>query len=137
MKGDGRLSARLRRQVERRAGGRCEYCKIPLRFDALPPAVDHVVARQHGGRTEMANLAFCCAHCNAHKGPNIAGIDPNTKRAVRIFSPRTDEWASHFRWNGAMLIGLTPEARATIVVLAINDPFKSAARQALMDEGTY
>lgn len=36
-----------------------------------------------------------------------------------------------------MLIGLTPEARATIVVLAINDPFKSAARQALMDEGTY
>jgi hypothetical protein len=49
--------------------------------------VDHVVARQHGGRTDLSNLALACMHCNRHKGPNIAGSDPRTGEIVRLFDP--------------------------------------------------
>jgi len=42
----------------------------------LPHQPDHIIARQHGGQTTADNLAFACIHCNRHKGPNIASIDP-------------------------------------------------------------
>jgi hypothetical protein len=40
-------------------------------------------------------------------------------------------------WNGALLVGRTPIGRATIEVLEINLPDRTALRQALMDEGVY
>jgi 5-methylcytosine-specific restriction endonuclease McrA len=59
--------------------------------------MDHIVARQHGGLTTLANLALACLHCNGHKGPNIAGIDPKRKRLTRLFNPRRHKWERHFR----------------------------------------
>ena len=45
------------------------------------------------------------------------------KRQARpTFNPRQKKWARHFRWDGAYLVGITAIGRATIVVLAINDP---------------
>lgn len=38
--------------------------------------VDHIIPRQHGGLTQLDNLALACLHCNRHKGPNLAGLDP-------------------------------------------------------------
>jgi 5-methylcytosine-specific restriction endonuclease McrA len=32
---------------------------------------DQVIAAQHGGQTELANLAFACFQCNRLKGPPI------------------------------------------------------------------
>ncbi len=131
------MNPHLRAQVRRRARGRCEYCRTPFRYDSIPPEIDHVIAEQHGGRSVLANLAVACAHCNSHKGPNIASIEPVSGQLVRLFNPRTDHWSDHFRWNGPLLIGLTLGGRATIHVLAINDTNKTAARASLMDEGVF
>ena len=38
--------------------------------------VEHIVA--HGGRDDSENLALACYHCNAHKGPNLSGLDPES-----------------------------------------------------------
>jgi len=97
--------------------------------------VDHVVARQHGGGTTLENLALACLHCNQHKGPNVAGIDPNTGEIVSLFHPRRHQWADHFEWDAANLIGKSHVGRATIQVLAINDAAFRAVRVVLRDEG--
>jgi hypothetical protein len=103
----------------------------------LPFPVDHIIARQHGGQTVLENLAFACLHCNRHKGPNIAGTDPNTSELVRLFHPRTDQWNEHFEWTGAALAGKTAIGRVTIHVLSINDPDFLAVREALIREQEF
>lgn len=82
-------------------------------------------------------MCYVCTFCNAYKGPNIAGIDPETRQIVPLFNPRTDRWADHFRWDGPLLTGLTPSARATIEVLEINHPVRAALRESLMAEGGF
>jgi len=127
----------LQAAVRAAAGGRCEYCRIPEACDPLPFQVDHVIAEQHGGPTEADNLAWSCLHCNKHKGPNIAGIDPDTGRMAALFHPRRQRWERHFAWDGPTLVGRTRSGRATIRVLAVNDPDFVAFRAELMDEGAF
>lgn len=110
---------------------------MPARLDPFPPHVDHVIATKHGGRTELRNLAFTCAHCNGHKGSDIAGIDPSADTLVPLFNPRTQRWADHFRWDGPRLDGISPASRATVRVLAINAGRRIAVRTQLMAEGAY
>jgi len=99
--------------------------------------VEHVVAIQHGGGDDPSNLALACTHCNLHKGPNIAGRDPQTGELTRLFHPRRDRWKQHFAWNGAWLIGFTPVGRTTVHVLAMNDPLLVGAREALIALGRF
>ena len=103
----------------------------------MPFHIDHVIARQHGGQTVFSNLALACLHCNRHKGPNIAGRDPDTGKLVRLFDPREHHWIDHFDWAGAELVGKTSIGRTTIGVLGINDPDFLAVREALMEEGAF
>ena len=93
-----------------------------------------MIARQHGGTAEPDNLAFACIHCNRHKGPNIAGIDPVTGNPASLFHPRKDRW-DHFEWAGAILIGRTAFGRATIQTLAINAREMVELRRAIAEEG--
>jgi hypothetical protein len=130
------MDADLTRQVWR-AGHACEYCREPQRFYPTPFETDHIIAKQHRGRTVLSNLALSCLHCNAHKGPNVAGVDPVTGRLVRLFHPRRHRWSWHFRWNAALLVGRTATGRTTVDVLAMNDPEAVAVRAALIDEGTF
>jgi len=123
------------RSVWDRANRRCEYCHMPASGYAGSFHVDHIVARQHGGETNAENLALACLHCNRRKGPNIAGRNPETGEIVRLFHPRHERWSDHFEWNGADLSGKTAIGRATIQVLAINDPGFRAVRIALRGEG--
>ena len=127
----------LERRVRRRAKGRCEYCRLPRVASEFTFPIDHIIARQHGGPTEAENLAQSCPHCNAHKGPNIAGIDPMSRELTRLYHRRRDRWREHFDWVGAMLTGLTPVGRTTIEVLAMNDPDMVATREALIEEGEF
>jgi HNH endonuclease len=127
----------LKRQLRRLAGDRCDYCRMPSRFDPLPFQVDHIIARQHGGKIRLNNLAWSRLHCNKHKGPNIAGIDPVTEQLVALFHPRKQRWDRHFAWDGALLMGRTASARATIHVLAINAADFVAYRSELMEEGVF
>lgn len=82
--------------VRRRAGNRCEYCHLPQDAFRRPFHIEHIIAKQHGGQIELKNLALACWYCNLKKGPNLAGIDPESGNTVALFNPRTDEWADHF-----------------------------------------
>jgi HNH endonuclease len=124
-------------QVRQLAGNRCDYCHLPDEFDPLPFQLDHVIAQQHGGLTVLENSAWSCLHCNKHKGPNIAGIDPITGKLVALFHPRLQRWDRHFQWNGPILVGRTAIGRTTIRVLAINSPDAVAFRAELMEEDAF
>lgn len=123
------------RAVKKRAGERCEYCRIPQSALLLPFQIDHILAEKHGGQTVEGNLAFACPHCNRFKGPNIAGIDPQSGQTTRLFHPRTDNWMEHFAFEGAWIIGLTPIGRATVFVLAMNADDVLLIRAELFQEG--
>jgi hypothetical protein len=110
---------------------------MPQSVYAVPLQIDHTLARQHHGTDDPDNLALACLNCNLHKGPNLAGIDPDTGRLVPLFHPRRDKWDEHFRWSGPLLAGLTPTGRATLGVLAINDPAIVRVREALIAEGHF
>ena len=131
------MTRELLAQVRQLAGDRCEYCRMPASYDPLPFQVDHIIAQQHGGETAIENLAWSCLHCNKHKGPNIAGIDPVGDRVAPLFHPRRQRWERHFAWDGPFLVGRTRSARATVRVLAINAPDFVAFRAELMEEGVF
>lgn len=126
----------LRRLVRERAGGRCEYCRLP---DWLPPVepfhLEHIIARQHGGLTVADNLAWACHRCNRHKGTNLTGVDPDTTAIVRLFHPRNDRWEDHFAADGIRLRGLTPCGRATVWLLRMNAERRLERRAELARRG--
>lgn len=126
------VSAALRKKVWRRAKERCEYCFVPIEFDASPACVDHIIALKHAGPTVAGNLALSCYHCNSYKGDNIAGLDPDTSLLTSLFHPRDENWPDHFSWSGATIIGRTPAGRATVFVLNLNDPDRVLLRQLLL-----
>jgi hypothetical protein len=120
-----------------RARSRCEYCLLPARYTEAPFQIDHIIARKHGGATVEGNLALSCYSCNTYKGPNIASLDPDSGRLVRLFHPRKDRWGDHFGWDGPMLMGRTAIARATMMVLWMNHPVVVETRRLLIAEGVF
>jgi hypothetical protein len=125
------IARELRTVVIERARHQCEYCQKPD-DRALNPhrhEVDHVLAEKHGGGTEADNLAYACFHCNRYKGADIASLDPQTHELVRLFNPRTQSWTVHFQLivDGSFL-ARTPEGRATVRLLHMNDPERIRAR---------
>ena len=131
------MEKELDRQVRTRARGICEYCLMPQAIRRLRFPIDHIISLQHGGKTVLENLALCCGRCNLHKGPNIAGINPETGRVTRLFNPRKDRWASHFQWDGTRIVGLTPRGRATVHVLALNHADDLAVREELLLQNQF
>jgi HNH endonuclease len=127
----------LEQEVRNRAAGLCEYCHAPQALYRERFQIDHITAKQHGGKTESRNLALCCLECNRRKGPNLSGIDPESKQTLRLFHPREDNWIEHFFWNGAILLGRTPIGRATISVLDINRAPRVVVRRTLIEEGVF
>ncbi|XXU91044.1 HNH endonuclease signature motif containing protein [Sorangium sp. So ce1099] len=115
----------------------CEYCQLPQPLSSIPFEIDHIIAQKHGGVAVPENLGFACFYCNSYKGPNIAGIDPESGRIVRLYHPRKDRWSKHFRWDGPLLVGSSAIGRATIAVLAINHPDAVALRASLIEEGVF
>jgi hypothetical protein len=123
--------------VWQRADDCCEYCRMPQIYDELPFEIDHVVAEQHGGKTVASNLALACFADNHHKGPNLAGIDPKTRKRTWLFNPRRQKWDRHFCWDGPTLIGRTAVGRTTIAVLGINQAHRIRHRAQLITEGVF
>src|SRR5438105_13401456 len=65
-----------------------------------------------------------CHFCNRHKGPNLAGIDPDTESVVELFHPRKQDWTEHFEFQGPYIVGKTGTGRTTVQVLAMNDTLR-------------
>ncbi|PYJ56436.1 MAG: hypothetical protein DME24_22225 [Verrucomicrobia bacterium] len=123
------MSPALRAQVRERAGNRCEYCQ--LRQEDSPLAalhIEHIVPRIHGGSDDLDNLALACIDCNLHKGPNLTGIDPETRRVTELFHPRHQRWDDHFEWRSIYVIGKTAIGRTTVRVLNMNSEDQLALR---------
>jgi hypothetical protein len=127
----------LEELVWRRAAGCCEYCRMPQRFDDVVFEIDHIIAVSHGGPTRASHLCLACFSCNSFKGPNLAGVDPKTKKVIPLFHPRRHKWRRHFRWDGPRLVGRTPTGRATVATLRINLDHRVAHRHELIDEGVF
>lgn len=122
----------LRELVRRRAGDRCEYCRLPQHAVDGTFHVEHIVAQQHRQDDSDANLCLACARCNLHKGTNLASIDPDTGDIVAIFNPRQDDWSVHFGFHGARVVGRTPSGRATVRLLQMNSRHRIQLRAALL-----
>ena len=131
------MDLELDRLVRERARGACEYCHMPQAIRRLRFPIDHIRSRQHGGTSSPDNLALCCGRCNLHRGPNVAGVDPETERVTRLFHPRKDRWSRHFRWDGVQIVGLTPIGRTTVYVLVLNHPDDLAVREELLLQGEF
>ncbi len=132
-----RPSARMRQQVRRRAGGRCEYCLIHEDDSYVSYQIDHILARKHGGTTILNNLAFACVLCNRHKGSDVAAPDPGTGEIVPLFHPRRQRWQEHFALRDALIIPLTLTGRATVALLRLNAPERVLERTELFKAGRY
>jgi 5-methylcytosine-specific restriction endonuclease McrA len=132
------MDAAVRARVRRRAGNRCEYCL--LKQEHLPFStfqVEHIIPRKHGGDDDPSNLALACDRCNAHKGPNLTGIDPETGEIVPLFNPREHAWAEHFRLSDATIVGLTAIGRTTVRVLNMNEERRVRLRAVLKQYGQF
>jgi hypothetical protein len=123
------IPSSLRAEVEHRAGGRCEYCRLSQLGQEAAFHIDHVVPRAAGGPTTLDNLALACVSCSLRKWAKQTAIDADTGEELPLFNPRTDSWAAHFRWDGQRVVPLTPIGRVTIVALAMNRPLILAIRQ--------
>ncbi len=130
---------RAQRQIVReRAGGCCEYCRLPESGGTLSFHIDHIIPIKHGGEDHVDNLCFACYKCNGHKGYEIAGFDPADRALTRLYHPRDQHWDSHFTLLEDMEIaGLTPEGRTTVYVLQMNDSERVTNRQLLAELGDY
>lgn len=132
------MDGRLREQVQVRASQRCEYCGLPER--AVPYIVfhiDHIIAKQHLDEVDesIETLAWACSHCNYHKGPNIASLDPDTGQLTPLFNPRSDNWDEHFVIDESRIVGRTPIGRATARLLGMNKPRLVRLRRELIALG--
>jgi hypothetical protein len=131
------ISASLRAAVREPANHCCEYCRLRDLGAFFPPEVDHIIALQHGGQTELENLALACMQCNRAKGTNFASFDPETRRQTPLFNPRRDRWLDHFQLDGPRIIALTAVGRVTLKLLNIGDEDREATRRELWRDGRY
>jgi hypothetical protein len=121
--------------VRQRAGQRCEYCRLPQHASALRFHVEHIIARQHGGADDAANLALACPECNFQKGTNLSGIDPDTGRITPLFHPRKDSWEAHFARDASRIVGKTDTGRTTVWLLEMNTGDRLRWREMLSQLG--
>lgn len=121
-----------RQPVERRAKGRCEYCRAPQDVAGYTFHVEHIVPRSKGGADRPSNGALSCWSCNSAKADHRTGVDPETGRDEPLFHPRRQLWEEHFALsaNGLHIVGRTATGRATVERLRLNDPrFQPKARE--------
>src|SRR5690349_17636184 len=84
--------------------------------------IDHICPRARGGTDELDNLALTCPRCNLVKGDRIEVTDPETGVRLPLFNPRRDRWSTHLRFDGHVVVGLTPLGRAMVATSDLNSP---------------
>ena len=125
------IGAELRRLVEYRAEGICEYCLMAEEDTFYGCAVDHIISEKHDGPTQADNLALACVFCNQAKGSDIGSIHWESGEFVRFFNPRSDRWADHFKLVGSRIEPITVIGAVTARILGFNEMDRLLERQAL------
>lgn len=130
-----KLSVEIRKNIEERANGYCEYCRASVVFAPHSFTIDHIIPLIAGGTDEPNNLAYACYGCNRRKYDKTAAIDPFSQTESPIFNPRTQAWSNHFSWDPDFIriLGLTSTGRATIAALQLNRPELVRMRKELIE----
>ena len=110
----------LRQVLQERAGHRCEYCKVHAAIQRATFHLDHVRPSSRSGGDDPDNRAFACPTCNLSKSDRVALSDPETGELVPLFNPRQDRWSDHFRFEGYVVVRLTPTGRALVAAFDLN-----------------
>lgn len=132
------LSQAQRRAVHQRAGGCCEYCRLPEADAAVAFHVDHFIPLKHDGTDDTDNLCLACFDCNMYKSHDLAGFDPDTGEITPLFNPREHVWAEHLSVQPDMRIqGFTAQGRTTVRVLRMNLDERVEDRRILAELGVY
>ena len=133
------VSKTLRRKVATQAHHRCGYCLSAEELTGIPCDVDHIIPMSVGGQTIEENLWLVCSPCNQRKSDRTSASDPLTRRIVRLFNPRTDDWADHFVWaaDGLLMMGTTAVGRATVAALQLNREMLVNARRRWIQGGWH
>ena len=131
------IPLRLRDEVVRRAGERCEYCHLSQRGQEATFHIDHVVPRVAGGANAVENLALACVSCSLRKSSTQFAADPESEEEVPLFHTRVHIWAEHFAWAGELVVAQTAIGRATVSALAMNRPLIVAIRQEEAELGRH
>lgn len=132
-----RVFGELRERVVARAAGLCEYCRLDEQYTIKRHEVDHIYAEKHGGVTEESNLCLSCFDCNRYKGSDLCSLDPQSGELAALYHPRGDTWAEHFRLNGAVIEGISPQGRVTVRLLHLNDRGRLDERDLLIRLARY
>ena len=132
------ISIEQRQFIRGLAGDCCEYCRVAQDERLAKFQIDHIIPKKHGGSDENDNLALACLKCNGFKGSNVAALDPSTGDATKLYNPRLQRWDAHFQIKvDATLDGISPEGRATIIVMRINETSRVKQRRMSMSLGEY
>jgi 5-methylcytosine-specific restriction endonuclease McrA len=75
-----------RRNLYRRDGHRCQYCKRREPTGKL--SIDHVIPRSRGGPTSWENCVLACVRCNTKKGNRT----PKESGLTLLKPPRRPAW---------------------------------------------
>jgi hypothetical protein len=118
------------REVEARAGQRCEYCRMHQALQGATFHVEHILPTSAGGSDETTNLAWACPSCNLKKSNRLTAVDPETESVVALFNPRTDRWEVHFAWLGHAVEGRTSVGRALVAAFDLNHRRRLLIREA-------
>lgn len=131
------VPANLKQVALENSGRCCEYCRLHQDDSDISFHVEHIIAVSHGGKTEEDNLALSCPRCNLLKGSNIAAADPQTGEPTFLFHPRRHNWDEHFYLSGVQIEPITPEGRATVFVLRLNEAERIEQRMILVELQRY
>lgn len=116
------VSKKKRNEIEKRANGLCEYCKLPHNLSSSLFAIEHILPISKGGTDETNNLALACQACNNSKYNKTEAFDILSQKTTPLFNPRKNSWSEHFAWNKdfSEIFGLTATGRITIETLKMN-----------------
>lgn len=132
------VSDKLRQKIIEQAGNRCGYCMGEQRYIFAPLEIDHILPSALGGTDDEENLWLACRLCNSYKSIQTHALDEFTKKKVRIFNPRKQNWKRHFEiQKGIEIIGKTATGRATVTGLQMNNALAMTVRGNWLTAGWY
>jgi hypothetical protein len=136
---DHRVPVAVKRRVEERAAGCCEYCRSQAAYSVQSFSVEHIDPEGGAGGEALENLALACQGCNNAKYQKTQAPDPTTGEIVPLFHPRNQRWTDHFAWQDeyVIMVGLTPTGRATVEALRLNRSGVVNLRRLLVGVGKH